>query len=130
MVDMNAPEGNPVPHARAPRNAASTTHVEAPPPEPGHPSLAAEIASLGAVQRLLAKGDASSALAALEAHDRAFPSPSLGPEALLVRLEALVLLGRKDEARRYGTRFLEANPNSAHTQRVRSLIGSKSFPSP
>jgi hypothetical protein len=117
------------PRAQSPLPAPRT---EAAPraPAPTSPSLAAEIASLSAVQRTLSTGDAASALRELDAHTRAFPSPVLGPETLLVRVEALVSLGRGAEAKQLGAAFLTSNPTSAHAQRIRSLLNRSDLGAP
>ena len=54
--------------------------------------------------------------------DRRFSKPRLGPEARLLRLEALVASGRVDRAAKLGKRLLAEQPDSAYGQRVRSLL--------
>jgi uncharacterized protein HemY len=64
------------------------------------PTLAEEVHRLDGVRKLLAAGDAQSALASLDALARRVPQPRLGPEATLLRAQALMALGRTEEARR------------------------------
>lgn len=64
------------------------------------PTLAEEVRTLDGVRRLLAAGDARAALASLDALARKVRAPKLGPEATLLRAQALTALGRSDEARR------------------------------
>lgn len=108
-----------VPSASAPAVVAST---------PAPRSLAEEVASLDAARKLLAAGDPAGAIAALDKHRRDFPAGALGPEAMLVRLEALMAAGRQQEARAVGQRFLDAHPDSPLQGRVRTLIGATSIP--
>jgi hypothetical protein len=51
-----------------------------------------------AFRELRGAGDASAALTTLDERDRRFPSGGLGTEAALARVEALMALGRSDEA--------------------------------
>ena len=52
-----------------------------------------------AIQALRKEGDAARALAALEVHAVRFPEGALVKEAQVVRVEALLALGRREEAR-------------------------------
>ena len=70
-----------------------------PPPAEAPPATPTEAAALAiAFRKLRADGDPAAALDALDAHDRAFPTGWLRPEADLARAEALLALGRPDEA--------------------------------
>lgn len=106
--------------AAAPRPAASAAPAS---PRPAPTSLTGEIASLDAAREALAAGDASRALRALDEHDRKFPGGMLGPEATVLRIEALALRGDRASAARLGNAFLDAHPRSPHANRVRTLIG-------
>jgi hypothetical protein len=112
-----------VPPQTGPAVAAMPDETTAP-PEPGQrPSLMAEIAALDRAQRALAAGQAAAALGELDAYQRQFPSPRLGPEANVVRIQALLAVGRTAEARNLGERLLRREPDGALAQRVRSLLG-------
>jgi hypothetical protein len=68
-----------------------------PPPRPG--PLAEEAAALGeAVALLRQEGNAPAALAALDRYRRRHPRGTLRTDAALVRIEALLLLGRRERA--------------------------------
>jgi hypothetical protein len=70
----------------------------------------------------LSHGDPGRALSILDEFDREFRGARLGPEAAVLRVEALFDLGRNDEARRLGQRLIASQPDSAHVQRLRSLL--------
>lgn len=63
------------------------------------------------------------ALALLDRHQRDFPRGSLGPEALVVRVQALVGLGRRAEAQRLALPYLTTYTSSPISQRLRSVLG-------
>ena len=47
----------------------------------------------------------------------------MGPEASVLRIEALVAARDLDAAKREGEAFLRANPSSPYAPRVESLLG-------
>src|SRR5262249_24637204 len=78
--------------------AAATTGEAAPAPEE-ETALAAEARLLGAAVRSLRQDhDASAALARLDEYRARFPHGTLRPEAELVRVDALLALGRRGPA--------------------------------
>jgi hypothetical protein len=107
--------------------SAGAPSVEAPrarsaSPTPAPSALADEIAALDSAREALASGDAGRALRALDARDRAFPRGALGPEAMVLRIEALALRGDRAAATRLGESFLAASPRSPHASRIRTLL--------
>jgi hypothetical protein len=54
--------------------------------------------------------------------EREFPDGMMLEEREAVAIEVLVALGRSDDARRRGERFLARHPKSPSTQRVRELV--------
>jgi hypothetical protein len=108
----------------APRPTAATAARPAP------TSLTEEVASLDTAREALAAGDASRALRALDDHARKFPGGLLGPEATVLRIEALALRGDRAAATRLGKAFLDAHPHSPHANRLRSLLGLDPPPAP
>jgi hypothetical protein len=72
----------------------------APPPAPEAPSaIAVEQALVGQAMRTLREShDAQAALTLLAQHADRFPGGALAPEATLLRIEALLALGRRNEA--------------------------------
>ena len=81
------------------------------------------MAALGEARHALASGDAAASLRLLDGYDRRFAQPILTVEATVLRVEALIALGRIDEARGIARGMLAAQPDSPYAQRVRSLIG-------
>jgi hypothetical protein len=102
---LPAPERRPAPEAApaAPAKAPSAP-VEAPAEAPAQSSrLGLEAASLEAALSALKGGGperGSRALSALDQHLRAFPGGALELEARVARVDALLVLGRRQEARR------------------------------
>lgn len=92
-------------------------------PETKVDPLAAELAALDRAREALGAGSATQALSALDAHDRQFPNGPLGPEALMLRIQALAAAGRHGEAARLGDTYLAAHPTGPYARRVRTLLG-------
>jgi hypothetical protein len=89
---------------------------------PAKSALAEEVAQLEAVTTLLSQGQAPQALRRLDDYEIRFRSPALLPEAQVLRVRALLAIGRIKEARRLGEQLLLRAPTGAHAQRVRSLL--------
>ncbi len=88
--------------------------------------LRAEVASIAAVREALARGDGQGAWQRLDVHDRTFPQAKLGPEASMLRLEALLAMGQHAEARRRARASLDANPTGPWAPRLREIAGDPS----
>jgi hypothetical protein len=86
-------------------------------------TLAHELSSLDAARGLLARGDATGALARLDAYGRAYPHGRLGLEAEVLRIDALDESGRSDAARARAQAFLQHHPHSVLAARVRTRLG-------
>jgi hypothetical protein len=114
-----APLAEPVTRMRANARAVPVPST----PRASEPSLSNEVAALDGARRALEGNAAERALGALDEYARTTSRPRLGPEATVLRIEALLALGRRSEARSVGERFLVANPSSTHAPRVRSLLG-------
>jgi len=126
--------GAPVPPAPAPSGADAVVSPPTAASSPADPrprasarppatTLTEEIAALDAASEALGAGDASRALRALDDHDRRFAGGMLGPEAVVLRIDALVLRGDRASAARLGEAFLAAHPRSPHASHIRSSIG-------
>jgi hypothetical protein len=83
--------------------------------------LRAEIALIDAARGAVATEDDERALALLHRYDAAYPGGTLRPEAMVVRIEALANLGRKQEARTLARRFMAAHPDNPLADRVAHL---------
>jgi hypothetical protein len=87
--------------------------------------LAREIALLDAARRSIAQGQAATAIASLDRRERDLPGGVLGPEATLLRVEALLLRGDRTNAEALAAGFLAQNPRGPHAERLRRLLGVK-----
>jgi hypothetical protein len=128
----------PVPVATAPRapalvpTPASVARplplppVSAPPAPPAsvpdEGTLHDEVAALDRARAALAGGDATGALSAIAAYERAFPRGALADEASMLRIEALARAGRRDDARTEAARWLARDPQSPHARRLRAIL--------
>lgn len=85
--------------------------------------LRLELAALDQVRRHLAARDGAEALRALDGYQATFPRGSLGIEATMLRIEALMVSGQATAARDLAARFIAAHPTNPLVPRVRSLVG-------
>jgi outer membrane protein assembly factor BamD (BamD/ComL family) len=84
--------------------------------------LAEEVAALDRVRRLAA-ADPEQALRLLDEYDQRFPGGDLAPEALVLRIEALVRGGERARAETLARSFLSNHPRSPHAKRIRTIVG-------
>lgn len=117
--------------AAPPTAAFATSAVNAAPSAPApksalemNASIAGEVALLDRARRALAAGDAERALGVLDEYGRAPRSGILGPETLLLRIQALLQLGQREAAVALARRFVAQNPGSRHAESLRSLLES------
>ena len=92
--------------------------------EPPASSLAREVATLDDARRTLSSGDPAGALRRLNAYSSSFPAAALGPEATLLRVQALLAAGDRAAAVELAQRFMRANPGSPHAARMAGLLTS------
>jgi hypothetical protein len=86
-------------------------------------SLAAQIATIDGARAAIAAHEPARALHQLDSYNHDFAGGILGPEATVLRIEALAQLGRRAEATSLAARFLQAHPDSAHAAHIRSVVG-------
>lgn len=91
-------------------------------PAPNASALATEVAALDRARRALAARDPAEAIRLLDVYEREVPVRSLGPEAQVLRIEAVAARGDRAEAKRLGEQFLLAYPRDPHADRVRRLL--------
>lgn len=123
--------------AREPAAGAAALRDRRSAPEPGHdlPSqdtassaafpdvrLAEEARLLENARATLAR-DPAGALRITEQHAREHPMAQLGAERELIAIDALLRLGRRDEALRRAAPRLEQAPGSLYAKRLRQLLG-------
>lgn len=96
--------------------ASSGAPTPTAPPEP-------EIHLLSQAQSALSRRDGAAALAIVQQHQQSYPRGVYGEEMQRIRIEALLLLGRRSEAAALAERFFERFPRSVHRQRIEALLG-------
>ncbi|RYE83811.1 MAG: hypothetical protein EOO75_18870 [Myxococcales bacterium] len=105
----------PVPSARPPRPQASTPVDEA-------ARERAETQLLDRAQQSLG-ADPATTLRLCEEHARGYPGGALGLEREVLAIDALVRLGRREEAERRAARFRERHPGSGYLPRLAVILG-------
>jgi hypothetical protein len=93
-------------------------------PAPLASSLAAERTLIDAGRSALGSGDAAKALALFDEHARRYPRGQLGEEREALSIQALVVLGRYDDARARAARFRQVNPHSLFLAAVEASLAS------
>jgi hypothetical protein len=117
VQDAPREEGPPSASVAPPQTAPAPGPVRRSPPTTRESTPTAAVAEEARLVRQardsLRSGDAAAALRLLDEHARRFPDGVLAEERSAERVSALCKLGRDDEAREEGARFLRANPGSA-----------------
>ncbi|HEY5956203.1 MAG TPA: hypothetical protein VIV60_06610 [Polyangiaceae bacterium] len=93
-------------------------------PAAGSSSLAREVEWLDKARAANAAHDAARTLQILDGYQLQFSEGILGPEAQLLRVEALVQSGRISEALPLARRMLESAPRGPHAERIIALLPS------
>jgi hypothetical protein len=124
----SAPTPRPPPRAAPARPTSGEPQFATPapqatlPPSPvPTPPTETEFSLLEQAQRALSD-DPQRALALADRDGRLYPAGSLAQEREVIAIEALMKLGRSDEARLRADRFSRTFPGSAHTPRVMQLV--------
>jgi hypothetical protein len=110
------------PAALAP-SAAPPSSVAAFPAAAPHDDLCAELHMMDAARQALARDDANGALSELDRYTREVPRPQFSVEAMMLRVRALVALGRRDRARAIAERYVAAHPGDVYTAKLEALLG-------
>ena len=85
-------------------------------------TLARELAAVDAARTAVAHRQPRRALALLDAYARSFPDPNLGPEAEILRIDALAQGGHPVAARAHAESFLRLHPSSVLAARARRYL--------
>jgi hypothetical protein len=117
MVAPAAPVTLVTPVARGP---VAPQGLTAPSPESSGDTLPAQLEALGAIRASLGRGDASQASARIDAFRTANPTSPMMEEVSVLRIDALILAGRRAEALVLADTFLQTYPLSAYGQHVRT----------
>jgi hypothetical protein len=86
------------------------------------------LALIDSARAALAAKRPASTLAAVETYRRRFRGGHFEEEADVLEIQALVALGRRDEAKAKGERFIASHPASAYTRRAQSALASEVTP--
>lgn len=127
MPVLPAPAAVPAPSAIAPVQwpaVATPALLPATPPPVAPPvaPLADELRMLELAEAALRASTPSFAIEHLDRHGRMFPAGALRDEAAVLRIGALIDLGRRREAGDLANQFLQRRPHSVLAKRVRSML--------
>jgi hypothetical protein len=114
VAPLPAAEEEPQPAAAVPARSV----VKRAAPEPG---LAEELRALAQIKQDVSAAPRR-ALSEADAHARRFPHGTLGPERQLLRIEALLRLGREAEANKLAQRELAAPGGHPYRVRIEQLL--------
>jgi len=84
--------------------------------------LARETELVDRARAELAAGQAGPALAILDEYQAQFPRPRYAPEALYLRMEALLAQGNRQAAKQLAKRLASSYPQSPHAARAEALL--------
>ncbi len=109
-----------------PHDSASwSAYPPPPPPASSGTTILQEIAELDRARGALSGGQPEAALQALDDHSARFKNAALAPEAMLTRIEALVALGRHEQAQALAATLLAQPGGQTYAARIRSLLRRK-----
>jgi hypothetical protein len=119
---MAAPWETPAPTAVAPEAGARGSDQGATPVAPA--TLARELVAVDAARTAVARRQPRRALALLDAYARSFPGARahLGPEAEILRIDALAQSGHPVAARAHAEAFIRLHPGSVLSDRARRYL--------
>jgi outer membrane protein assembly factor BamD (BamD/ComL family) len=86
------------------------------------------VATLDAARQMVSTNPVG-ALRALDEYQSQFPHGDLAPEALVLRIEALVRSDQRAAADKLARENLARNPGSPHARKIRTLLGEPAAPS-
>lgn len=123
-VVETAPAEEPAPRAPA-IPARPSTPARPSASAPSQPDIAGEIENIDVARTLLRQGRSKEALSTLDRYRAEHgKSKSLGVEATVLRIEALLRQGDRSRAGALASSFLAAHPNSPYSSRIRALMRS------
>jgi len=110
------------PHSFATPTPATPSVTKTPQTPQRSSTLAAQVALLDAARSAIANGTNAEAYRLAERYRADFPNGELAPEAEVVAIEALVVLGSRAAASERAARFLARYPGDPHAARVKWLV--------
>jgi hypothetical protein len=119
-VDSSSEPSAAVPAARPEARLRHSSEAEAASAPSG---LVAQVAVLDRARAALRGGRARESVALLDSFDRNYPGSSLAPEAMVVRVSALLKLGQRTQATRLVRGYCRLGGRDAYGQRLVALVG-------
>ena len=113
---------NPAPELPRSPAVGAAEHTSATPAQEAPSTLAEEVAAYRAAEALVADSPGL-AIARLNAFRHRYPASPLAEEASLRLIQALLALGRENEARRQARHFVVQYPRSAKRAELEALAG-------
>jgi hypothetical protein len=120
-----APSAQPGPGDEVPRPSSSAKEPTTPAEEAAVVDvelLSRETELVDRARAELAAGHAGPALAILNEYQAQFPRPRYAPEALYLRMEALLAQGNQQAAKQLAKRLASSYPQSPHAARAEALL--------
>ncbi|MER2561610.1 MAG: hypothetical protein ABTQ32_12865 [Myxococcaceae bacterium] len=126
IVEVPAPVVLPAPVAEVVDAGAPASIKPVKKPEVEQPDdLMAELAFVDGARKALAGKDAAAALSSLAAYDSKFPRGTMRTDAQLLKLEALLLAGRRSDAEALGKKVSATTDSELVRERVKRLLDAK-----
>jgi hypothetical protein len=127
---VQSPEGsrNAAPRAPSPSSTPETTESSPGASVANNDMLDREVAIIDEARLACRANSHERALALIDLHRLYFAHGSLGPEALVIRVQALVGLGRHEEATRLALPFISTYASSPISQRLRAILSQNQSP--
>jgi hypothetical protein len=116
---LPAPSAAPSSGPSAPASVNHAVSADA----PAGSAMRDELSWLEGARAAIGSGNPAGALSLLDRYAARFPHGAMGPEATVLRIEALRDAGDRPAAERAAAAFLAAEPRSPYAARVRSLLG-------
>jgi hypothetical protein len=120
-ADDESRRSPPPPTPDSTRPAPARPPIDALPTSERSSPLTVELERIDGARAALANGAAAQVLSELSEYQRVRSTGTLDREAWILRIDALLLLGRRVEARDLARRYLERFPRDAHAARLREL---------
>jgi outer membrane protein assembly factor BamD (BamD/ComL family) len=85
-------------------------------------ALGEQVALIDRARKAVEGGDAAAALRTLDDYDARFAQGALSQEATVLRIQALLKQGRRQDAQRLGDAFIAARPKSPYATKIHHLL--------
>jgi TolA-binding protein len=113
---------SPTPKANASLSAPPAKRPTGSPEATGSERLAEEVRTIDEARSALTSGRLAQTLTVLADYDRRYPEPRFAPEALYLRMEALLQSSRNAQARETAEQLVAAYPQSPQSARARLVL--------